>query len=219
MSVLRRTTLTAAFLVLGLACDKKEAPDEKASEDAKAEAKDEAKDAAKDADEVAAKADEIDPSKPSADWPKQPLAKVEDEVDGVKFTIALPEKLRREVKESDGTFPGYVTWNGANPLMDPTFTVQIDSFPPADLDAAARKVDTHPQPAEVARKEQLPDGGMLLSFTETSKKFVSVRAWQTSASTQKVVRVTLQVRDSQPIPNLDELRPWMESVASSFAVQ
>ncbi|PRQ07867.1 hypothetical protein [Enhygromyxa salina] len=169
-----------------------------------------------------ASGDDLDPSKPSSDWPTVALTKVEDEVDGIAFSIELPPAellLPREVKKSDGTFPGYVTWNGRNPLMDPSFTVQIDSFPPADLEALARKIKTHPQPAEITRQEQLEDGGMLLSFIETSKQFVSVRVWRTSATTQKVVRVTLQVRDVGPIPNLDALRPWMEQVASSFTVE
>jgi hypothetical protein len=156
--------------------------------------------------------------KPSADWPTLALTKIDDEVDGLKFSISLPtDKLKREVKASDGTFPGYVTWNGANFLMDPSFTVQIDSFPPTDLERAAKLM--HPQPAEVVRQEALEGGGFLVSFIETNKEFVSVRAWRTSPSTNKVLRVTLQVRNSGGIKNLDALRPWMETVASSLVVQ
>lgn len=156
--------------------------------------------------------------KPSADWPTLALTKVDDEVDGLKFSLSLPaDKLKREVKASDGTFPGYVTWNGANFLMDPSFTVQIDSLPPKDLESAARL--THPQPAEVTRQEALEGGGFLVSFIETNKEFVSVRAWKTSPSTSKVLRVTLQTRNTGGIANLDTLRPWLETVASSLVVQ
>jgi hypothetical protein len=156
--------------------------------------------------------------KPSADWPTLAITKVDDEVDGLKFSISLPsDKLKREVKASDGTFPGYVTWNGGNFLMDPSFTVQIDSFPPADLERAASL--HHPQPAEVVRQEALEGGGFLVSFIEKNKEFVSVRAWRTSPTTNKVLRVTLQVRNTGGIKNLDTLRPWMESVASSLVVQ
>jgi hypothetical protein len=155
---------------------------------------------------------------PSADWPTLAITKVDDEVDGIKFSISLPsDKLKREVKASDGTFPGYVTWNGANFLMDPSFTVQIDSFPPTDLEKAARLM--HAQPAEVVRQEALEGGGFLVSFIEKNQEFVSVRAWRTSAATSKVVRVTLQVRNTGGIKNLDTLRPWMETVASSLVVQ
>jgi hypothetical protein len=156
--------------------------------------------------------------KPSADWPTLAITKVDDEVDGLKFSISLPsDKLKREVKASDGTFPGYVTWNGGNFLMDPSFTVQIDSFPPTDLERAASL--HHPQPAEVVRQEALEGGGFLVSFIEKNKEFVSVRAWRTSPTTNKVLRVTLQVRNTGGIKNLDTLRPWMESVASSLVVQ
>jgi hypothetical protein len=155
---------------------------------------------------------------PSADWPTLALSKVDDAVDGLAFSISLPvDKLKKEVKPSDGTFSGYVTWNGAS-FVDPSFTVQIDSLPPADLAAAARGVKMHPQPAEVTRQEELEGGGFLVSYIETSKQFVSVRAWRTSPSTNKVVRVTLQMRNSKPIANIDALRGWMETVAISFTV-
>jgi hypothetical protein len=169
-------------------------------------------------DEKAPAPEESPIDKPSADWPTLALTKVDDEVDGIKFSISIPsDKLTREVKASDGTFPGYVTWNGANFLMDPSFTVQIDSFPPTDLEKAARL--SHPHPAEVTRQEALEGGGFLVSFIETNKEFVSVRAWRTSPTANKVLRVTLQVRNTGGIANLDTLRPWLETVASSLVVQ
>lgn len=205
----RPLVLTLALACIS-ACDSKPA-------DADAKPADAATKAAGDkkADEKP-KADDLDPSKPSADWPNEALTKTENEVDGIAFSIELPAGVKPKVKKGDGTLPGYVTWNGANPLMDPTITVQIDSFPPADLEAVGRKVKTHPQPAEAARQEQLEDGGMLFSMVETSKKFVSVRVWRTSPSTKSVVRVTLQHRDGEPIANLDALRAWMEKIAVSF---
>jgi hypothetical protein len=214
------TRILCALSVLCLlvsGCDSKS--ETKSDAKAKTEEPAKAKTDAEAKPEPEAKPDEVDPSKPSADWAKEALTKVEDEVDGIKFSIELPANLKREVKASDGTFPGYVTWNGPNPFMDPSFTVQIDAFPPADLEAAARKVETHPKPAEVTRKEELPDGGMLLSYIETSKEFVNVRAWRTSPSSKKVVRVTVQLRSTGEIPDLDALRAWMEQVVSSFAVQ
>jgi hypothetical protein len=158
--------------------------------------------------------------KPSADWPTLALTKVDDEVDGIKFSLSLPaDKLEREVKASDGPFPGYVTWNGANFLMDPSFTVQVDSSPPTDLADAARKAAVAPQPGDVARKEELEGGGFVVSFVEKTNEFVRVEAWRTSPSTNKVLRAKVQVRQTEPIPNLDALRSWMETVASSLVVQ
>ena len=202
--------LLASLALLALACDSKEAEPKS--------------DAKSDKDKTEAKkapAPEESPiDKPSADWPTLALTKLDDEVDGIKFSLSLPaDKLKREVKVTDGTFPGYVTWNGANFLMDPSFTVQIDSFPPSDLAAAAREAETHSQPAEVTRQEALEGGGFLVSYVEKNKEFVSVRAWRTSPSTSKVLRVNLQVRQTEPIPNLDALRAWMESVAISLVVQ
>src|SRR5262249_31509146 len=149
-SPMSRLPSTFVFLgsltLLTLACDAKQ--DAEPKSDAKAE---KAK-----AEEKKPAPEESPIDKPSADWPTLALTKVDDEVDGIKFSLSIPsDKLKREVKVSDGTFPGSVTWNGANFLMDPSFTVQIDSFPPSDLAAAAREAETHPQPAEVTRQEAL----------------------------------------------------------------
>jgi hypothetical protein len=204
------TLVLFASLLLTSACDGGKEGEPKSAEDEAAKP-DKAK-----AEASAPEESPID--KPSADWPTLALTKIDDEVDGIKFSISLPtDKLKREVKASDGTFPGYVTWNGANFLMDPSFTVQLDSFPPTDLEKAARL--SHPHPAEVTRQEELPGGGYLVSFIEKNKEFVSVRAWRTSPTANKVVRVTLQVRNTGGIANLDALRPWMETVASSLVVQ
>src|SRR5688572_22949105 len=91
-----------ALALLTPACDSK--PEAEPKSDAKP---DKAK-----TDEKKAPAPEESPiDKPSADWPTLALTKVDDEVDGIKFSISLPaDKLKREVKASDGTFPGYVTW-------------------------------------------------------------------------------------------------------------
>jgi hypothetical protein len=204
--------LLGSLMLLAVACDGGKGDDDPKSVDDKPAKAD------KPADDKPAASEESPIDKPSADWPTLAIAKVDDEVDGIKFSISLPpDKLKREVKAGDGTFPGYVTWNGANFLMDPSFTVQIDSFPPTDLEKAAKLM--HPQPAEVTRQEALEGGGFLVSFIEKNKEFISVRAWRTSPTTNKVLRVTVQVRNSGGIANIDTLRPWMETVASSLVVQ
>lgn len=212
MSLLRTSTLVllGSLTMLAPACD-----DGSKADDPKSAAQPEKSDKT---EEKAPTPEEAPINKPSADWPTLATTKVDDEVDGLKFSISLPsDKLKREVKLTDGTFPGYVTWNGANFLMDPSFTVQIDSFPPADLEKAAAL--RHPQPAEVVRKEALEGGGFLVSYIESSKEFLKVRAWRTSPSTSKVLSVTIQVRNVGGIENLDTLRPWLETVASSLVVQ
>ena len=217
--LLRLAIPLVGLLILAPACDKGSGEGDKTSKTNDDESdKKGAADKKGEADKPDEK-DELDPSKPSKDWATEGLSKVEDKVDDIAFSIELPADLEKEVKASDDTFPGYVTWNGPNPLMDPSFTVQVATFPPADLAAAARKVETHPNPAELARKEELEGGGFLVSFTETSKEFVNVRAWRTSPSSDKTVRVTIQTRASDPIENIDALRKWMEKVALSFALE
>lgn len=157
---------------------------------------------------------------PSVDWPTMALAKVDDEIDGVRFSLSLPSGwLGRKALPRADTAPPSVTWRGANPSMDPSITVQIDDSPPATLAVAASEPLFHSQPTEVTRQEELEGGGFLISFVESDKDFASVVVWRTSAATHKVVRVNVHVRNTGGIANLDALRPWMQTVASSLVVQ
>ena len=156
---------------------------------------------------------------PSMDWSKQALTKVSDTVDGMAFSIELPGQLEREEKKNDGTFPGYVTWNGPNPFMDPTFTAQEATFPPADRAAAEASALRGSEPRELLHSADLEGGGFVVSVAETSKQFLSVQAWKTAASSGKVVRFSIGLRTKDPMDNLDALRIWMETIVSSFDVQ
>jgi hypothetical protein len=156
---------------------------------------------------------------PSLDWSGTERKNISDTVDGIPFSIDLPAQLKREEKASDGTFPGYVTWNGPNPFLDPSFTAQIATFPPKDLAEAEASALRGTDPREILSKGELAGGGFCVSAAETSKKYLNVEVWQTSASTGKVVRFSIGTRSSDAIPNLDKLRLWMEAVVSSFKVQ
>lgn len=156
---------------------------------------------------------------PTLDWAKAPLEKVSDVVDGIPFSIELPPRLEREEKKADDDFPGYVTWNGPNPFLDPSFTAQEMTFPPANLEAAESGATLGADPKEVLRSEELEGGGYLVSVAEASKQFLSVQVWRTSASTSKVVRFGISTRSKNPIEGIDELRAWMEKVVLSFAVE
>ena len=155
-----------------------------------------------------------DPSKPTRDWPEEALDTVEDEVDGIEFSLDIPAKLKREEKKNDGTFPGYVTWNGGNPFMDPSITVNVETFPPKDLDDAVKGMENESTPRKVERKQAIEGDGFMVSAIEPSKEFVIAQAWQKAGD--KTITVTVMQRDEKAIPNLDELRPWMEAVAMSL---
>tara|TARA_R110002073_G_scaffold336295_2_gene531874 strand:+ start:26381 stop:26956 length:576 start_codon:yes stop_codon:yes gene_type:complete len=164
------------------------------------------------------KAPEVSMKEPSTDWASAPLQKISDIVDGVKFSVKLPDHLKREEKANHGTFPGYVTWNGPNPFLDPTFTAQIPDFPPKDIAAAESSALRLGDPKEVLGKGELAGGGFFVSVAETTKKYLKVEAWRPSASTGKVVRFSIGTRSSEPIADLDKLRLWMESIVLSFEV-
>jgi hypothetical protein len=155
------------------------------------------------------------PGKTAADWSNKPLKPVADKVDGVGFTVDLPDGLKREEKKSDGTFPGYVTWNAkGNPFIAPGFTVQIDAMPPPNLESAARSGMALNPKLVVSRKEPIPTG-FLVTHHEKSKKFISVKAWRKTSS-GKFLRISVTQRNSNPIPNFEAQRGWMEKVAKSM---
>ncbi len=162
---------------------------------------------------------EVSMDAPSVDWSAQALTKTSDKVDSIAFSVALPPNLQREEKISDGTFPGYVTWNGPNPFLDPTFTAQIDAFPPETLSKAEKGALRGTEPREILGSGEVDGGGFFVSAAETSKQYINVEAWQTSAASGKVVRFSIGFRSSEAIANLDKLRLWMESVATSFQVE
>lgn len=162
---------------------------------------------------------EVSMDAPSVDWSAQALKNTSDTVDGIAFSINLPANLKREVKIDDGTFPGYVTWNGPNPFLDPSFTAQIATFPPKDLAEAEKSAVRGSDPREIIGKGELDGGGFFVSAAETSKQYINVEVWRTSAATGKVVRFSIGTRSEGPIPNLDKLRLWMETVVTSFEVK
>lgn len=162
---------------------------------------------------------EVNFDTPTVAWQNAALTKVSDAVDGVAFSVELPERLSREEKKNDGTFPGYVTWNGPNAFLDPSFTAQEVTFPPADLAAAENSMKRGGEPRDVVRSEELEGGGYLVSVIETSRKYISVQVWKTSAATKKVFRFSIGQRSSNPIAELDALRQWMEKVVTTFSVE
>ncbi len=157
------------------------------------------------------------------DWSKRQIAPVSAVVDGVAFTVSLPDKLKQEIKKSDGTYPGYVTWTDAvNPLDAPVFTVQLDTFPPSTLEQAARSLMGMKKDRTVTVKEKLTDG-FLVAAEEPSKKFLHVQVWRfypkgAKGAKQKVVHFSIVHRTSAAMPHIEPLRAWFIKVARSFEV-
>lgn len=158
------------------------------------------------------------PAETPADWSGKPLAPVNDQVDGAAFAVHLPDGLKREEKKSDGTFPGYVTWNAkGNPFIAPGFTVQLDAMPPASLASAASQSTILNPKLVVSRKEAIP-GGFLVTVHEPEKRFIKVTAWRKTGA-GKHLRITVTQRNSNAIPNFAAQRGWMEKVAKSLAAR
>jgi hypothetical protein len=156
-----------------------------------------------------------DGEKKAIDWTKQPLKTVKDTVDGIAFSVDLPDGLNREVKKGDDTFPGYVTWTAKGNFFEaPGFTVQpVLSFPES-LERAAESTMTLPE-QRVTHKEALPGGGYLLVISDVSKEFLDVTATRKNAA-GKPVRFSVSERRSKGIPNFEAEQAWMIKVAKTF---
>ncbi len=153
---------------------------------------------------------------PSVDWPTQPLSEsISESVDGIPFTVSLPASLKKEVKKTDGTLPGYVHWLGPSPFMDPSFTVQPSTFPPKNLEAAIESAGIPAEPTKVVASGPLEGGGFYVSIVADSNQFLEVEGWQPTAD-KGVVSFSTSVRHSDGIANTDALRLWMESVVKTF---
>ena len=154
------------------------------------------------------------PSEFSRDWPSEPIAKVEAEIDGVGFSLSLPDKLGQEIQERDDETSPHVAWTTANSLLDPSFVVTMPRFPPSDLESAATKASNKGR--EVVQQQSLDGGGFMVSVVEDTKKYVAVNAWQPTGTDGKMLQLSVSVRSSKPLENLDALRAWLESVVGSF---
>ncbi len=153
----------------------------------------------------------------TGDWSKRATKPVNDVVDGIKFTVSLPDRLSREVKQADDTFPGYVTWQHKGNFFDmPGFTAQIDGMPPSDLESAARELKGLRNDRTIHLKQKLADGYLVASH-EKANAFLHVKIWRKHSS-GKLVGFSIMQRNSEGIPNFDAQRGWMLNVARSFKV-
>jgi hypothetical protein len=194
-------------LVLG-ACDSKEEP------------KGQAADPGAKGSDPGAKAKAADPTEedPYAVIDFQALKRVvtQETVDGIAFTVELPEHrlYKKEIKKSDGTFPGYVTWQLG--FRDgPGFTVQ-----PVDFPASAESLkDGLLGPGQtVTLAEALPDGGLLQVVDEDTKKYFQVTVYRKNAAGQGA-RFSVSERRRDPIPGYDAEKAWAITVAKSFTLK
>lgn len=141
------------------------------------------------------------------------LAKVDDAIGAVGFSIDLPSGLVREAKDA------YVTWSWPDGMFNaPSITVQLIDVPPASLEAAvaAAKLTSDPE-LVVATQEAVP-GGFLVSVHRPDDRFLSTDLSRGVAD-GKALRcsVTARTGDKQgPIPARAATMKLAETICRSL---
>ena len=133
-----------------------------------------------------------------ADYSRVTLARVDDEVAGVGYSIDLPAGLAREVEDASVQW----TWPDA-PLSAPSISITVlDGPAPATLDEAVGDASlTSDQDLVVDTQRQVP-GGFLVAVHTAEDRYFAIDVWRTNAG--KVLRCNTSHRlaaGEPPIPN------------------
>lgn len=154
------------------------------------------------------------------------LVTTKETVGGVAFSIDIPAGLKRDANERDK----YVNWTftDGNPFMEPSITAKFGDpvMTQKDLESLARSAVSLSQdkpPLVVARKEELPGGGMIVAAERSDGQFFKVEAIHRSGD--KIVRCTVIQRtgtgkpDDKPIPSFPATRAWAEKICESVKIE
>lgn len=179
----------------------------------------------KPADKPAAKPADSEKPQPK-DRSQAALTTTKETMAGVAFSIDLPADLKRDVNDRDK----YVNWTFAdgNPFIEPSITAKVvePMMLPRDLEAFARSLvspGNDKPPLVVARKEELPDGGMIGVSERSDGQFFKVEAIHRAGD--KAVRCTVIQRtgtgrpDDKPIPSFAATRAWAEKICGSVKLE
>jgi hypothetical protein len=161
------------------------------------------------------------------DRSQTPLVATKETIDGVGFTIDIPTAgFKREANERDK----YVNWttSDGNPFIEPSITAKLypPMMAPRDLEAFARSATPAGKDKSemvVARKEELPDGGMIVVVERSDSQFFKVEAHHRNGD--KIVRCSVIQRtgtgkpDDKPIPNYPATRAWAEKICTSIKIE
>lgn len=161
------------------------------------------------------------------DRSQTPLVTTKETIDGVGFTIDIPTAgFKRETSESDK----YINWTASdgNPFIEPSITAKLypPMMAPPDLEEFARRATPAGEDKSemvVARKEELPDGGMIVVVERSDSQFFKVAALHRNGD--KIVRCSVIQRtgtgkpDDKPIPNYPATRAWAEKICTSIKIE
>lgn len=152
-----------------------------------------------------------------------PLQTVRETIDGVAFSVDVPEAARRDANDKEK----WINWSftDGNPFKDPSITVKLmdAAMAPRDLDALVRGsigMSQDKPPPEVFKKEELAGGAGMLALAGRADgqylKLVTIHR-----KDDKVLQCTVTYRtgtgrpEDKPIPNVDAVKAWAEKLCGT----
>lgn len=150
--------------------------------------------------------------KEGGSWIGEPLARRDDETGGIRFSIELPDGLRRQV---EGDTIVYVVENG-NPFANPTFELRA-LHQPFPASAAEGKTMVSPTGDVTLRSQLAPDGGPYVVIVHNPERtFVTGYALHKAGDGALLCKGTQS--KSGGLADLEKIGAWFALVCESIRI-
>lgn len=160
------------------------------------------------------------------DHSQAPLVATRETIDGVSFSIELPDGLKREEKPAEK----WINWTftAGNPFKEPSITVKLGDpvMSAKDLATMVRRATGMSQdkpPLVVAKQEELPGGGFLVLVERSDGQYFKLEAQHRSGD--KIVSCSVGQRtgtgrpDDVPVPSFAATKAWAEKLCLSLKIE
>lgn len=146
------------------------------------------------------------------DWSKVALQPFAGEVDGIKFTVQVPEGMKLTEQEKIR-----VAWEPAegDQFKGPRLRISRAFIPPKTVEEAVQ--DVMPDDTDVIVKQEAIDGGFLVVWHTKKKGLVRAATYQIAED--RALDCTAVLVDDDGIPNFDGAMAWLEQICRSLKLQ
>lgn len=161
------------------------------------------------------------PAGDPGDRSELPLARVRAAIDGLPFSLELPDGMKLE----QGTISAEWSFLDVEPYTAPAVIVRREdsAVAPRDLDKLAQQVTAlslDKPPLVVTTRSQLPDGGLLVTAGRSDGQYFTLQAIHRRGEQvlrcQVIQRTGTGEPGERPIPAFEATRAWAERICASL---